>query len=252
MSIKTATLNGVATIEIARPEKKNAITIAMYAAMAEALRAANADPAVRAVLITGQPGIFTSGNDLEDFMQRPAGADSPVFDFMKALHGCEKPVVAAVTGAAIGIGTTLLLHCDLVYVSDEARLAMPFTSLGLVPEFASSLILPAMIGHARAAEKLLLGDPFGPQDAVDVGIANAVLPAGEVVGHARRIAERFNALPPAAVRESKKLMRRAGAERVFEAIAAEGSVFRERLASPEAREAFSAFFQKRKPDFSKF
>lgn len=253
MSIKTATLNGVATIEIARPEKKNAITIAMYAAMGEALRAANADPAVRAVLITGQPGIFTSGNDLEDFMQRPAqDGDSPVFAFMKALHGSEKPVVAAVTGAAIGIGTTLLLHCDLVYVSDEARLAMPFTSLGLVPEFASSLILPAMLGHARAAEKLLLGDPFGPQDAVDAGIANAVLPAGEVVSHARRIAERFNTLPPAAVRESKKLMRRAGTERVLETIAAEGSVFRERLASPEAREAFSAFFQKRKPDFSQF
>ena len=252
MSIKTATLNGVATIEIARPEKKNAITVAMYAAMGEALRAANADPAVRAVLITGQPGIFTSGNDLEDFMQRPAqGADSPVFEFMTALHGSEKPVVAAVTGAAIGIGTTMLLHCDFVYVSDEARLATPFVSLGLVPEFASSLMMPALMGHRRAAERLLLGDPFTGEVAVECGLANAVLPAGEVVNHARRIAERFNTLPPAAVRESKKLMRR-GSERVFETIAAEGTVFRERLSSPEAREAFSAFFQKRKPDFSQF
>lgn len=253
MSIKTATLNNVATIEIARPEKKNAITVDMYDAMAKALRAANADPAVRAVLITGQPGIFTSGNDLEDFMQRPKqGMDSPVFQFMQALAGSEKPVVAAVTGAAIGIGTTMLLHCDLVYVSDEARLAMPFTSLGLVPEFASSLLLPKLMGHVKAAEKLLLGDPFSAQDAVDLGLANAVLPAGEVVNHARRMAERFNALPPAAVRESKKLMKRAGAERVLETVAVEGSVFQQRLTSPEAREAFSAFFQKRKPDFAQF
>jgi enoyl-CoA hydratase/carnithine racemase len=253
MSIKTATLNGVATIEIARPEKKNAITIDMYAAMSSALVAANADPAVRAVLITGQPGIFTSGNDLEDFMQRSAqGMDSPVFQFMKALTGCEKPVVAAVTGAAIGIGTTMLLHCDLVYVSDEARLAMPFTSLGLVPEFASSLILPQLLGRVRAAEKLLLGDPFSAPEAVEFGIANAVLPAGELLNHARRMAERFNNLPPGAVRDSKRLMRRTQGERVMETITAEAAIFGERLASPEAREAFSAFFQKRKPDFSQF
>ena len=253
MTIKTATLDGVATIEIARPEKKNAITLDMYAAMATALAEANADPSVRAVLLAGQPGIFTAGNDLDDFLQRPhQGPDSPVFRFMRELVGCEKPVVAAVTGAAIGIGTTLLLHCDLVYVSDEARLALPFTSLGLVPEFASSLLLPRLLGHARAAEKLLLGDPFGPQDAVDLGLANAVLPAGEVVRHARRVAERFNGLPPGAVRDSKRLMRRASAEEVMQAIAAESEVFLQRLSSPEAREAFNAFLQKRKPDFTQF
>ena len=252
MSIKTATLNGVATIEIARPEKKNAITGAMYRQMADALDAAKADPATRAVLITGQPGIFTSGNDIEDFMQRPAGSESPAFVFMRALMGCDKPVIAAVTGAAIGIGTTMLLHCDFVYVSDEARLAMPFVSLGLVPEFGSSLIVPQLMGTVRAAEKLLLGDPFSGADAVDCGIANAVLPASEVVGHARRIAERFNALPPGAVRESKLLLRRARGEAVVETIAAEGEVFGRRLRSPEAQEAFSAFFQKRRPDFSRF
>ena len=251
MSIKTATINGVATIEIARPEKKNAITGAMYRQMAEALDAAKLDAAVRAVLITGQPGIFTSGNDIEDFMQRPPG-EPPAYLFMKALMGCDKPVVAAVTGAAIGIGTTMLLHCDFVYVSDEARLAMPFVSLGLVPEFASSLIVPQLMGNARAAEKLLLGDPFTGADAVECGIANAVLPAGEVVNHARRIAERFNALPPGAVRDSKTLMRRARARLALETIAAEGEVFGNRLRSPEAQEAFGAFFQKRKPDFSKF
>ena len=252
MSIKTATLNHVATIEIARPDKKNAITGDMYAAMGRALRAASDDADVRAVLITGQPGIFTAGNDLEDFMQRPPGAESPAFDFMRALIGCDKPVVAAVTGAAIGIGTTMLLHCDLVYVSDEARLAMPFTSLGLVPEFASSFVLPRLLGHVRAAEKLLLGDPFGAAEAVELGIASAVLPAAEVLNHARRIAERFNGLPPAAVRETKKLMRLATSGQVMDTIAAEGAVFGQRLSSPEAKEAFSAFFQKRKPDFSKF
>ena len=253
MSIKTATLNGVATIEIARPEKKNAITGAMYHAMAAALDAAKADGAVRAVLISGQPGIFTSGNDLEDFMQRPAQSeDSPVLQFMRALLQCDKPVVTAVTGAAIGIGTTMLLHCDFVYVSDEARLAMPFVSLGLVPEFASSLIVPQLMGNVRAAEKLLLGDPFSGADAVECGIANAVLPASEVVKHARRVAERFNALPPGAVRATKRLLRRHRAATLLETIAVEGEVFGARLQSPEAKEAFSAFFEKRKPDFSRF
>ena len=257
MSIKTATLNGVATIEIARPEKKNALTVAMYQAMTDALVAAKADLAVRAVLITGQPGVFTSGNDIEDFMTRAPGQgsdalDSPVFQFMRALLDCDKPVVAAVTGAAIGIGTTMLLHCDFVYVSDEARLAMPFVALGLVPEFASSLVVPQLMGHRRAAEKLLLGDPFTPEQAVDCGIASAVLPAGEVVGHARRVAERFNALPPGAVRAAKQLMRAPQHELLLKTIATEGAIFAARLRSPEAMEAFQAFFQKRKPDFSKF
>ncbi len=257
MSIKTAVINGVCTIEIARPEKKNALTVAMYQAMSDALNAAREDKAVRAVLITGQPGIFTSGNDIEDFMSRPPGQgsdgmNSPVFLFMRALLECDKPVVAAVTGAAIGIGTTLLLHCDFVYVSDEARLAMPFVALGLVPEFGSSLVVPQLMGHRRAAEKLLLGDPFTAEQAVDCGIANAVLPASEVVNHARRVAERFNALPPGAVREAKQLMRGPQHEALLKTIGAEGALFAQRLRSPEAMEAFQAFFQKRKPDFSKF
>jgi len=253
MSIRTATLNGVATIEIARPEKKNALTVAMYQAMADALNAAQADPAVRAVLITGQPGIFTSGNDLEDFMRRPrAGDDSPVFQFMRALLACDKPVIAAVTGAAIGIGTTMLLHCDFVYVADDARLAMPFVALGLVPEFASSLVVPQLMGHRRAAEKLLLGDPFSAETAVECGIANAVLPAGEVVAHARRVAERFNALPPGAVSESKRLLRAPQSAALLATIKTEGEVFGRRLLSPEAREAMGAFLEKRKPDFTQF
>ena len=253
MSIRTVNTNGVAVIEIARPEKKNALTQAMYTAMAEAIAAADADASIRAVLITGQPGIFTSGNDLEDFMMRPPqGEDSPVFQFMKALADCGKPVVAAVTGGAIGIGTTMLLHCDLVYVSDEARLAMPFVGLGLVPEYASSLLVTQRVGSARATELLLLGEPFNGEAAVEMGIANAVLPAAEVVNHARRMAERFNALPPGAVRESKALMRRAQKSLVEETIRTEAEIFAARLRSPEAVEAFQAFFQKRKPDFSKF
>lgn len=257
MTIRTALLDGVLTIEIARPEKKNAFTREMYTAAAEALNAADADAAVRAVLLCGQPGIFTSGNDIEDFLSRPPGQgsdaqDSPVFRFLNALTNCGKPVVAAVTGAAIGIGATMLLHCDFVYVSDEARLAMPFVSLGLVPEFASSLLVPQLMGQRRAAEKLLLGDPFTAQEAVDCGLANAVLPASEVLPHARRVALRFNALPPGAVRDSKKLMRDHQRALVMEAIRTEGAVFSARLRSPEVREALQAFLEKRKPDFSKF
>ena len=253
MSIKTATLNGVATIEIARPEKKNAITGAMYLQLAQAFVAAREDKAVRAVLLTGQPGIFTSGNDIDDFVKRrPSLEEAPSFAFMKALMGCDKPVVAAVTGAAIGIGTTMLLHCDFVFVSDEARLAMPFVSLGLVPEFGSSLIVPQLMGNVRASEKLLLGEPFTGAEAVECGIANAVLPASEVVKHARRIAERFNALPPGAVQETKRLLQRSRSALLIERIGVENQAFGACLQSPEAKEAFSAFFEKRKPDFSRF
>lgn len=252
MGINTTTMNGVATIEIARPEKKNSLTLAMYAAMTDAIEAAQADTAVRALLITGHPGVFTAGNDLEDFIRQPPGDEnSPVFRFMQALSECSKPVVAAVTGTAIGIGTTMLLHCDLVYVSEDARLAMPFVALGLIPEFASSLLIPQLVGHAKAAELLLLGDSFTGSEAVELGIANAVLPPEEVVQHARRVAERFNALPAGAIRDAKRLIRSASKQLIKQTIAAEGAVFATRLRSPEAQEAFQAFFEKRKPDFSK-
>ena len=254
MSIKTATYQGVTTLEIARPEKKNALTAAMYQAMADALRAAQADPEVRSVLITGQPGIFTAGNDLEDFLQRPPqGLDSPVFQFMQALIECDKPVIAAVTGAAIGIGTTMLFHCDFVYVSDEARLAMPFVALGLVPAFGSSVLVAERMGHVvSATEKLLHGDLVSGGEAVGLAMAYAVMPSAEVVRHARRVAERFNALAPSAVRESKRLMRAADRERLQAVIAAEGECFAARLRSEEAREAMQAFLEKRPPDFTRF
>lgn len=253
MNIKSSTADGVATIEIARPEKKNALTLAMYKSMTDAVRAAIVDPAVRALLITGQPGMFTSGNDLEDFMQRPpSGEDSPVFRFMQALAACEKPVVAAVTGVAVGIGATLLLHCDLVYVSEDAHLAMPFVALGLVPEFASSVLVAQVMGRAKATEKLLLGEPITAAEALDFGIANAVLPPAEVLAHARSMAARFNALPPGAVRDTKRLMRAGSKDDIARAMRQEAMIFAERLKSPEAKEAFQAFLAKRKPDFSKF
>lgn len=248
MSIKIDTLDGLTTIEIARPEKKNALTLAMYEAMTGALSAAVADKRVRAVLITGQPGVFTSGNDLQDFMQQPpSGEDSHVVRFMKALQNCEKPVVAAVTGAAVGIGVTMLLHCDLVYVSDDARLSMPFVTLGLVPEFAASFLVPRLMGHVKAAEKLLLGEPFTGVQAVELGIANAALPASEVLAHARRVAGRFNSLPGGAVRETKRLLRAGVKEDVTRAMRAEADIFIARLQGPEAKEAFAAFFQNVNP-----
>ena len=250
-TIRTATLNDVATIEIARPEKKNALTLAMYEAMAEALRAAQAEPSVRAVLITGQPGIFTSGNDLEDFMQRPPqGMDSPVFRFMEALLDCDKPVVAAVTGAAIGIGTTLLLHCDLVYAGDNAAFSLPFVNLGLCPEAASSLLVPQMLGYHRAAEALLLGEPFMAEAALEVGLVNRVVPPAECNALAQAQARKLAAKPLSALIETKRLMKAGQASEVQARMQEEGASFARLMAGPAAKEAFTAFMQKRKPDFS--
>lgn len=241
------------SIEIARPEKKNALTQDMYQSMAQALSDASADHTVRAVLIHGQAGVFTAGNDLEDFMLRPpVAANSAVSRFMQALLDCDKPVVAAVSGTAIGIGVTMLLHCDLVYLSEQTQLVLPFVGLGLVPEFASSLLLPRLLGRVRAAEKLLLGVPIAAAEAIACGLATAVLPPEEVLAHARQVAERFNVLPPGAVRDTKRLMRAGSSAAIAAAIQAESAIFAERLNGLEAQEALQAFFDKRKPDFSRF
>lgn len=252
MTIRYSVENGLALLEIARPEKRNALTQPMYAALAEGLGSADADDAVNAIVITGQPGIFTAGNDLADFVAAPpAGVDIPARGFMTALTRVDKPVIAAVTGPAIGIGVTLLLHCDLVFLAAGATLSMPFVSLGLVPEFASSLLLAQRIGHARAAAALLLGDSITADEAVRLGLANAVLPEDEVLAHACAQAARFSALPPEGVRASKRLMKRAQARLVEETIAEEFRVFYGRLGGPEAREAVVAFFEKRAPDFAR-
>ncbi|AOE87224.1 enoyl-CoA hydratase [Pseudomonas sp. TCU-HL1] len=245
---------GLLTLRMNRPDKMNALTRAMYSRMAEVLDAAREDREVRAVLITGSEECFTSGNDIVDFLQEPpSGMDSPVFQFMRALFDFPKPVVAAVSGPAVGIGTTLLLHCDLVYVSCAAKLKMPFVNLGLCPEFGSSLILPRLLGHAKAAELLLLGEGFTGEQAASWGIANAALENGAVTfARAREAALRFLDLAPSALAVSKRLMQAPGREELRRVIAEEGELFSQRLRSPEAVEALSAFTQRRKPDFSKF
>jgi enoyl-CoA hydratase/carnithine racemase len=253
MSIDLRTEAGVATIAFARPDKKNAITADMYARLADGLAAAAADPAVRAVLLAGSAECFTAGNDLQDFVANPpAGEDAPVFRFLQAIAGFAKPIVAAPCGVAVGVGTTMLLHCDLVYAGDNARFSVPFAQLGLCPEAASSLLLPALAGWQRAAEKLLLGEPFDAEEARAMGLINRVLPAAEAIGFARAQAAKLAALPAASLRETKRLMRAGRGDAVARQMAAEGEVFGRMLRAPEAREAFAAFFGKRRPDFSAF
>ncbi|MGQ0429499.1 MAG: enoyl-CoA hydratase [Gammaproteobacteria bacterium] len=244
---------GVATITIDRPDKKNAINGAMYEAMVANLRQAAGDRTVRAVIVTGAGNAFTAGNDLKDFGNpRFAQPDSPVLTFMQTLAGYDKPVIAAVNGLAVGIGVTMLLHCDLVYAADTATFSMPFTSLGLVPEFASTLLFPMIAGRVRAAEALMLGKPFGAAEAVTMGVANAVLPVTELLPHAQAAARKFATLPPGAVRDTKKLLRQALGNAVQETLMREASHFGPRLAGAEAREAIAAIIEKRPPDFSKF
>jgi len=256
MSILVSKSDGILNLEFDRLERKNAITGAMYQAMADALRDAEADISVRAIVISGKPEIFTAGNDLDDFLNNAGeGAmteQRPVFQFMNALESCTKPVVAAVAGAAVGIGTTLLMHCDLVYCADNARFSMPFTQLGLCPEFASSLLVAQSAGYTRAAEKLLLGEAFLAQEALEMGIVARVLPAAELLAFAQGQAAKLAKLPPASIRTTKALMKRARSPLIKETIAAENERFSAMLQGAEAKEAFTAFFEKRKPDFSKF
>jgi enoyl-CoA hydratase/carnithine racemase len=253
MSVTYQPDQGIGLLKFDRPAKKNAITAEMYEQFVAHLKTAAADPGVRAVLVAGEGGTFTAGNDLKDFSNpKFAQADAPVVSFMQGLAAFEKPVVAAVHGMAVGIGVTMLLHCDLVYVADDATFSMPFTGLGLVPEFASTLLLPQIAGRVRASDKLLLGKPFPAAEAVVMGLANAVLPSAEVLPHATKIARMFTALPPGAVRDTKRLLRQPQAAAVKEAILREAGVFGPRLGGEEAREAISAILGKRPPDFSKF
>ncbi len=246
-------IDGICQIEMARAEKKNALTAAMYQTMADALASAETDPAVRVILISGAGGNFTAGNDLTDFLENPPLDESaPVFRFINGFASLQKPFVAAVEGVAIGVGTTMLLHADLVYAATKARFALPFANLGLTPEAASSLLLPLRAGYARAAEMLMLGEVFSAQTALEVGIANAIVPDGEVLGHALERCRKLSAQPTASIRLTKQLMKRAQQPLIDETMAAEAEVFKQRLASPEAKEAFAAFLEKRKPDFSKF
>jgi enoyl-CoA hydratase/carnithine racemase len=218
----------------------------------EALREAEGDSAVRAVLFHGQAEVFTAGNDLEDFIKRPPlGDDTPVFQFLHSVARAKKPLVAAVTGPAVGLGTTLLLHCDLVVAGDNARFSLPFTSLGLVPEFGSSYLLPLIAGYQRAAELLLLGEAFGAQKALEAGFVTRIVPAAEAIEAGWDTAAKLARLPPKSLRVTKALLKSGHAAATEAQILAEGAHFREMLTEPAAREAFAAFMEKRKPDFSR-
>jgi enoyl-CoA hydratase/carnithine racemase len=253
MEISVSRYDGILTIGFTRPDKKNAITAAMYQSMADALKDGEADPAVRVIMFVGLPQIFTAGNDLEDFMKHPPSSGaSPVAQFMAALSAAAKPVIAAVSGAAVGIGTTMLLHCDLVYAAENAKFSMPFTQLGLCPEFASSLTLQRVAGYHRAAEKLMLGEAFLAQEACAMGIVNKVLPLEELLPYATAQAAKLVALPAASLRATKALMKGDQVAANQAKMAEEMGHFGRMLTAPEAKEAFTAFFEKRRPDFSRF
>ncbi|HXY36797.1 MAG TPA: enoyl-CoA hydratase [Planctomycetaceae bacterium] len=245
--------DGVAQIRIERPEKKNALTPALYTGLVDAFKRAESDKAVRVLLLCGSETCFTAGNDLQDFKNAPPSDDSsPTVRFIKQLPVTRKPIVAAVAGPAVGIGTTMLLHCDLVYADPNARFQLPFVNLGLCPEAASSYLLPLIVGYPRAAELLLLGDPFSAAQALEMGLVNGITPAGEVIATAALKARQLAERPAASLVLSKSLLKRAHARLVEETINEELARFGERLRSPEAAEAFQAFFERRKPDFSKF
>ncbi len=239
-------------IRINRPEKKNALTGAMYTAMSDAIAQACNDAAVRVVLITGTQDCFTAGNDLVDFANAKPGGPAPAVTFLQTISTAPKPVIAAVSGVAVGIGTTMLLHCDLVYAGATAKFHLPFVNLGLCAEGGSSLLLPAMLGQRRAAELLLLGDPFGPEAAKEFGIVNQVFPDADLWASAGAKAQQLAEKPPAAMRATKALLKSHTSAAVAETMLLEGQQFGALLQGPEAKEAMMAFMERRKPDFSKF
>ncbi len=252
------TEDGVTTITFNRVDKKNSITEAMYAAMADALVAAEADAAVRVVVFQGDLTIFSAGNDIADFLRKSSqgaapqadAGEAPVWRFLQGLAAFPKPVLASVCGPAVGIGTTMLLHCDLVYAGDNAAFSLPFVNLGLCPEAASSMLLPQLLGYHRAAEALLLGEPFMAEAALEVGLVNRVVPPSECNLLAQTQARKLAAKPLSALVETKRLMKAGQASQVRERMREEGASFARLMAGPAAREAFSAFMQKRHPDFS--
>ena len=250
--ILTHVERGVMTITLNRLDRKNSITSAMYGAMADALAMAESDATVRVAVLQGHETVFSAGNDIGDFLNKPpAGMDSPVFRFLRGIATFPKPLLAAVCGPAVGVGTTLLFHCDLVYAGDNAAFSMPFVNLGLCPEAASSLLVPQMLGYHRAAEALLLGEPFMAEAALEVGLVNRVVPPTEANGVAQAAAQKLAAKPLSSLVETKRLMKKGQQQLVLQQMADEGQSFSRMLGEPAAKEAFGAFMEKRKPDFSK-
>jgi enoyl-CoA hydratase/carnithine racemase len=252
--ILTSLEGRVLTITFNRIEKKNAFTQAMYARMADEMDSAADDPGVRVIVFTGTGGVFSSGNDVTNFLKRTGDVNQepPSLRFLSRLPVFPKPMIAAVEGPAVGIGTTMLLHCDLVYADETARFILPFARLGICPEAASSLLLPRIAGLQRATEMLMLGEPFDAERAREAGIVNEVVPSDQL--H-QRVAERaaaVAALPPSAVRATKTLIRHETRQQTTEAMTREFELFAKQLASPEAGEAMNAFLEKREPDFDQF
>jgi enoyl-CoA hydratase/carnithine racemase len=251
--ILTERRDGILRIEFNRPEKKNAITAAMYAVIADALTGAERDAGVRVILLHGNFAGFTAGNDLQDFLANPPRNEhAPAFRFLAAMRDASKPVIAALSGPAVGVGTTMLFHCDLIYAAPDTRFSLPFVNLALCPEAGSSYLLPRLAGYQRAAELLLLGEPFSAERAREIGLVNEIVPSESLLEHALGVARKLVAKPAAALRVTKSLMKQAIAERVCSVMAVETTAFGVRLDSPEAKEAFTAFLEKRQPDFSKF
>jgi len=244
--------NGVMTLTFNRVDKKNSLTAAMYTALADAVEQAVHDATVRVLVFQGHEAVFCAGNDIADFLDNPpATLDAPVFRLLRNIAAFPKPVLAAVAGPAVGIGTTLLFHCDLVYAGDNAAFVMPFVNLGVCPEAASSLLAPQMMGYHRAAEALLLGEPFMAEAALEVGLVNRVLPPTEVNSYTQAQARKLAAKPMSSLLETKRLMKMGQAQMVQQQMNEEATVFGRMLKEPAAKEAFSAFMEKRKPDFTK-
>src|SRR3977135_3435943 len=250
--ILTERSGSILRVTLTRPAKKNAMTSSMYATMAEILNGAGKDDDVLVVLWDGAGDSFSAGNDLEDFLKNPPGpGQSAQAQLASALLNFDKPLVAAVQGVAIGGGTTLLTHCDFVYAGESARFQLPFVNLGLVPEFGSSWSLPARSGHIRAAELILLGQPFDARVAAEINLVTRVVPDEKLLATATETAEKLAAKPPGALQACKRLMKHSQREQIAQAIKAENEEFASRVRSAEAKEAFTAFIEKRRPDFTK-
>ena len=251
--VKTEVSEGIMTLTLSRADKKNALNNAMYSALSDGLERAEKDASVRVVLFQGDGDSFTAGNDLADFSAQASGKDTgepQAHRFISNLGKATRPLVAAVQGNAVGVGTTMLLHCDLVFLADTAKLMTPFVNLALVPEAASSWLLPARIGHVRAYAMFALGEPLDAATALACGLANAVVPATDLRTRVRAAAEALTQRPAGSLNHTKALMR--DMDKIAAQINREGALFRERLQTGEAREAFAAFGERRKPDFSKF
>lgn len=246
------TEGGVSTLTLNRVQRKNSLTAAMYGQLADALAQASADAQVRVVVIQGHETVFSAGNDIGDFLSTPPRSqDAPVFRFLRGISGFAKPLVAAVCGPAVGVGTTLLLHCDLVYAGDNAAFSTPFVNLGLCPEAASSLLMPQRMGHARAAEALMLGEPFSAESALEWGLINRIVPPTQANALAQQQARKLASKPLASLLETKRLMKMGSASDVAQRMNQESEIFGRMLGEPAAKEAFTAFMDKRLPDFSK-